>query len=262
LTSTGFYQAACNIPWLSPMTATAFYGGVAPSWQAVHDASSSLWGKASAVCDPQRLLLPLVVGVGVFAPEEVDADTFEQSLVTLGAHTVLRGRYFAVARAMLAGDQAYLRMVWEAGLSVTVLVESGLTNPTRWAIRSARFTERLRLHADVACDGSWLSPCWEAAVGPLPSSHGHEREQWRWSLQLSFSSRLHSRGDGQSDALRRPQSRSQRFSSWRHLFSTAPGVDWSRLRHPRCAVYSRRCSPTLASSHHRWRCESLLHHRG
>ncbi len=147
--TTGFYQAAANITWLNPSLMDLALPVDDPSFDSVVGFADRCFSvealAAGSSTTRKRLLFPVVLEAYVQSVQELSADTFRQSLQVLGGHSLLFGWWLAVFRSLSAADAdlEHLRMLWECGLSTTVLVRCAPDAKT-CCIASMRLSETFR----------------------------------------------------------------------------------------------------------------------
>ena len=128
----GMYQAGGNVSWLNVIPVHGGFGARCSA--SVSDLLSiidQLWLCSSAVDvhGKLRLLFPCILDVGLERPDEAsEPELWEQSLVVLAGVPLLQAWYVAVGRAIRERDEVWLKLLWDAGLGVTLRFRSGLAS--------------------------------------------------------------------------------------------------------------------------------------
>ena len=129
--TTGLYEAACNILWLTTGIDQQLPFELPtsrPSWALVHEISERTFGEEGGLGGltpgaASRLYFPVVIPACVLDDSVLQKDCFQDELSIVGGHGLVLGWYLAVWKAIRRQKKLeWLMRLWECGLTVSVRV--------------------------------------------------------------------------------------------------------------------------------------------
>ena len=149
----GLYEAAGNVTWIDPETASWSLPGDDPSWAWLDDASVDLF-RVVELNGKRRILFPVPLtcywrrDVGVL---QADKYPDQGGLHPLSGHAFMYAWYVACFKALDAGDVSRCLLLYECGLTATITLVKE-EDKKALALESIRASERVHSQAQVLVD--------------------------------------------------------------------------------------------------------------
>jgi hypothetical protein len=129
--TTGLYEAAVNVTWLDAQKKLKLpfdFPMERPGWSTVHEIYERQFSKHASGLGgvtpggPTRLYFPIPIPCFVTDGKILENKCFNEGLMLAGGHGLVYGWYLGMWKALQTKDDAYIKRLWECGLTVTVRV--------------------------------------------------------------------------------------------------------------------------------------------
>ena len=166
VTTTSMYEAGGNLFWVNwraPTGKNAVIAGSAPRWAQVQEVADRYFCEAAQVgILRRRIVFPTTLLVHASSLDTViNASDFADSLEMLVGHLWVWGWVYGVHKAMQQNNVVLVRMLWEAALTVTLHLKTGMTDAAKAATTIAE--SELRKAQDRLMSDSFVAfagKCW------------------------------------------------------------------------------------------------------
>lgn len=147
----GLYEAGGNVCWFGPQLFESELPTEDPPLQWLKGYATSAF-RPETIRGSQRARIRFPAAMeGYVYSADVPRDRYPSNLKLLAGHSVLYAWYYAVWKALEAGDVGGVKMLYEAALTTTVCMRV-MASLAEVAEASTKFSERVRQEVSVVVD--------------------------------------------------------------------------------------------------------------